>query len=246
MTSRSTDERKRKDFLEDSFHKTFQPVQLSIPDARAGTTPISPCPEDARGYLFVADPVAPATSEASIPDVSKAPVSRNALSSAASKFHSAAVMRSLSKRDQMLMRICAQPDSALWTNALPTFAHSSLDNSGGRIAFLLWLGARIPLLEGVKSVPNGDQTGRTILSANGGPRSYSHDGLRNVLTDLEREAGNAAWTEPAGCFNRWASLAAAAVAAAAAAGAETADQRRGDVLSVNPRTAERGTRRRPH
>ena len=91
----------------------------------------------------------------------------------------------------------------------------------------------------VKSVPNGNQTGRTILSANGGPRSYSHDGLRNVLEDLEREAGNAAWTEPAGYFNRWASLAAAAVAAAAADGAETADQRRGDVLSVNPRTAER-------
>lgn len=40
-------------------------------------------------------------------------------------------------------------------------------------------------------------------------------------------------------FHRWASLAAAAVAAAAAAGAEIADQRRGDVLSVNPRSAER-------
>ena len=56
-------------------------------------------------------------------------MSRNALFSAASKFHSAAVMRSLSKRNQMLMRICAQPDSALWTNALPTFAPKALHHT---------------------------------------------------------------------------------------------------------------------
>ena len=32
--------------------RTFQPVHLSISDARAGTTPISPCPEDARGFYL--------------------------------------------------------------------------------------------------------------------------------------------------------------------------------------------------
>ena len=78
--------------------------------------------------------------------------------------------------------------------------------------------SKAPVSRNALSSAASRQTGRTVLSANGGPRLYSHDGLRDVLADLEREAGNAVWTEPAGYFNRWASLAAAAVAVFLGAG----------------------------
>ena len=179
------------------------------------------------------NPLVPATLEPS-----KAPAARLALSDAASTFHRQSVFRALDRRQQLIMACSSQPNASAWLNAWPTFVDDSLGHVEGRIAHQIFLGAKIPILADNAGTP--DKTGRAVLRASTGPRTYTHDDLNYLLIDLEIEAGNRTFREPLGFFSHAHAADAASplpvTAEPAAAASDTVDRRRGDTLSINPRT----------
>ena len=119
-----------------------------------------------------------------------------------------------------------------WLDVCATFPTTQLGPAAMLIALAIWLGETIPALVGTGVT---DLTGRSTLSSAVGPgRIGRHDGVKELLMDMEIEAGsNRVVPEPRGLFlSRAAAEAAEAEAAAADPEYEPApDGRRGDYLA---------------